>query len=618
MSIESERLQAEQLRIAAERADEEARRQSIARIASEDALQKKQVRDAAAAAEERRNDADQYTLGARFRQEPLRELVRNIPVLNYFSQPYTPQRERPNLTRNETRPEWTGLPMYMAGTQHDRATDAPDVKVPAEPPAPSEADRLKAFMAQFGSSGGGMAPRINSDQTGGYLEQRAATQALTGALGAEDENKRLARAGIQDLGAKYVTDLGLAQKKQQDLIDQRKSAIAEESRANKEAEGSFDSMRLTRKLGENPISSAVMSFAAGLVGSLKGAAGDTSPNMVLGEVDKAVERDVMNQKVQYERMRNGQDSARTNFTDEMKMGETEQTALLKATTASVDQHARALEYAAARIGDAQAKAKVLIAAGDLRSEYGKLRWAADVKKAEAANASASHNNALKLRFYEAQQALRAKNPELVAEADKKYGGLKDWDKTLDVSRALASVVKEASQISTADLNAAFKKGWFRTLKDTVDGLNGRDHGAITTGLASALSAALTATTSPAEQAIIRNFAAFKNYQIKERHGGNVTNMEQIRSDAGYGMSSPAAFRDMLDREIKSDLAHLRTTTIRGDSDPYLKAMLDASLGDTRTILDGYQRQRVTEAALSTAAQPTTAATAVAGTHESSD
>lgn len=458
---------------------------------------------------------------------------------------------------------------------------------PAEPPAQTEEDRLKAYMAQFGSGGGGMYARLNSDQTGGYQEQRAGVQSMTGALAAEDETKRVARAGIQDLGAKYVTDLGLAQKKQQDLIDQRKSAIAEESRANKEAEGSFDSMRLTRKLGENPVSSAVMSFMAGLVGSLKGAAGDTSPNMILGEVDKAVERDVMNQKVQYERMRNGQDSARTNFTDEMKMGETEQTALLAATTASVGQHVKALEYAGARIGDAQAKAKVLIAAGDLRSEYGKLRYDADVKKAAAANASAAHNQALKLRFYEAEQAARNKNPEAMQKAFSEYSKIDKWKESLATTNALATVAKTLSSASQADLQAVYGSTFMNNLRTGLQNVKGGDVGVMQSSVRSLLTKHAYGDLTPKQQVIASNIQEFINIKNKERHGTALSISEKSVADLANGISTVPGLTSMVRREMQADLQYINGVTNIANYIPEMKPLFDGALGDYREAIGSY-------------------------------
>lgn len=538
------------------------------------------------------DDDNQYTLDARFRQEPLNELVRNIPGLNYLAQPYTPHREPPNLERNENRPEWTGLPMYMAGTQHDRATDAPKVQEsegekPADPPAPSEADRLKAYMAMFGSGGGGMAARINSDQTGGYQEQRDAALSMVKPIDDEAAGRVTARAGIQALGAKYVTDLGLAQKKQQDLIDQRKSAIAEESRANKEAEGSFDSMRLTRKLGENPISSAVMSFAAGLVGSLKGAAGDTSPNMILGEVDKAVERDVMNQKVQYERMRNGQDSARTNFTDEMKMGETEQTALLNATTASVGQHVKALEYAAARIDDAQMKAKVLMAAGHFRSEHGKLRYDADVKKAAAANASAEHNTALRLRLYEAEQAARNKNPEAMYKAFNEYSKIDKWKESLATTNALATVAKTLMSASPADLQAVYGSDFMSNLRGGLQNVKGGDVGIVQAAVRSVLTKSAYGGLTPQQQAIASNIQEFINIKNKERHGTALSISEKSVAEIANGISTVEGLRSMVRREMQADLKYINGVTNVANYIPEMKPLFDGALGDYRETMKSY-------------------------------
>ncbi len=109
--------------------------------------------------------------------------------------------------------------------------------------------------------------------------------------------------------------------------------MAEDERRMRETEEGFDASRLLRQMGERPLETTALSFAAGLVGMLKGSAGRTTPNDILAEVDKAVERDVMNQTTAYERMLKGMEVRRTNFLDARQMGADEQAAL--ATTAAI-------------------------------------------------------------------------------------------------------------------------------------------------------------------------------------------------------------------------------------------------------------------------------------------
>lgn len=352
---------------------------------------------------------------------------------------------------------------------------APPVTPPTpEDTGPTPEEQTKAslealynqVLGQRAAPGVGM----NKDLVRGLEGQQAALRGPIGVMEQQEPGMEAARAGLQTAGQRYMTGLEKLRGEQKQLFDARRAAMQADEARMAEAEGAFDASRVVRQVAESPLKSSALAFAAGLVGGLKGLAGDMSPNQILSQVDKAVERDVMTQKEQYERMRQGMAARRTNYLDAVQMGANEQEALAAATMASMDQHKRALEFAKDRIENATDKAKLQQAISQLDVQRGQFQLQVDMKNAAnwVAMNKAKTDSAIAIR--KMLMDVQGMNPELRAKAADQASKIvndKEFRGAADQYRAVSKVKRLMTEMPESQQAELYNAGIGRTIYDAV-------------------------------------------------------------------------------------------------------------------------------------------------------
>ena len=155
---------------------------------------------------------------------------------------------------------------------------------------------LDQLYAQYQGMRGAPTVRMNQDIREGIAGQQRAARGVLEAIGAEEPGQQAARAGMMAEGQRYIAGLQKLRGEQEQLFGARRAAMAEDEARMAQAEKSFDASRVIREVGNSPLSTGALSFAAGLVGALKGQAGDMGPNQILAAVGNAIKRNVMNQE----------------------------------------------------------------------------------------------------------------------------------------------------------------------------------------------------------------------------------------------------------------------------------------------------------------------------------
>jgi len=455
----------------------------------------------------------------------------------------------------------TGRPNVQQGNVGAGLPSAPPAEVPKpKSEAELEYDKQIAFLQ---TQQGAPSVKLNQDILQGIQAQRNAAGEVLPIMADQVPLKEAAYTGSQQAGQNYIDQLKVLQGKQAGLFDARRAEADRELAQTKAAESTFDHSRVLRKLGENPVSTAAMSFAAGLVGALKGAAGDMSANQVIGEVDKAVQNDVENQREQYSRMQYGQKVSRTNFLDAMDMGAGQQKALETATIASLDQHKRALQYAEERVTDAKSKASLKAGIGALQEHLGGIRLKIDEKNASMAAAAANNRNAAMAQLMVAKQQMMSGDPKVrqaaITHADGVMGG-----KAFKEAQVMAEAVSQVRTVMSKATPAEIQEALGPTFRNAV--VNGFVRAA--TENKGSTVAAMTGSFEKyiAEQiksgssdmvnrlrAAVQNVA---NANIKTDAGGSVTGQEEVRQGLELTSQSPEGMMQWLDAQQKSSRANL--------------------------------------------------------------
>ena len=436
---------------------------------------------------------------------------------------------------------------------------------PADVPNPkSEAelayDKQIAFLQ---TQQGAPSVKLNQDILQGIQAQRNAAGEVLPIMADQVPLKEAAYTGSQKAGQDYIDQLKVLQGKQTGLFDARRAEADRELAQTKAAESTFDHSRVLRKLGENPVSTAAMSFAAGLVGALKGAAGDMSANQVIGEVDKAVQNDVENQREQYSRMQYGQKVSRTNFLDAMEMGAGQQKALETATIASLDQHKRALQYAEERVTDAKSKASLKAGIGALQEHLGGIRLKIDEKNASMAAAAANNRNAAMAQLMVAKQQMMSGDPKVrqaaITHADGVMGG-----KAFKEAQVMAEAVSQVRNVMSKATPDEIKEALGPTFRNAV--VNGFVRAAaenkgstVATMTGSFEKYVAEKIKSGSSDMVNRLRAAVQNVanaNIKTDAGGSVTNQEEVRQNLELTSQTAEGMMQWLDAQQKSSRANL--------------------------------------------------------------
>lgn len=343
-----------------------------------------------------------------------------------------------------------------------------------------------------------------------------------------------ARKGMQGVGAQYISGLEQLGKERASLYGARRGEMAADTARLAEAEQGFDASRVIRQVSQSPLNSAALSFAAGLVGGLKGLAGDMTPNQILGEVDKAVERDVMNQREQYQRMKDGMAARRTNFLDAVQMGADEQQALATSTLASMDQHKRALEFAQQRISNASDKAAMQKAISELDLQRGKMQLEVDAKnaanwvamnKARLEGAAGIESMIAKIQGMDPETRAKTFEQAHQITKDPKYQEGKAMLESVGNVRDLMRKVPPAEQKQIWD------RGIAKILADAAQAVKANDKGNPLTVLADFITAKMDQNVwTPEQRQMMAVVQAMANREIKAMSGSNVVKSEDLRQD----------------------------------------------------------------------------------------
>lgn len=471
------------------------------------------------------------------------------------------------------------------------------------PPSPEKpvdpmAEKLAYAKRLYGMMGGDVgAPTIkmNEMMKQGYGEQRGALGEVIPVMEAQQPGKEAARQGMMETGQTYVDKLKQLQGQQSDLFAGRKAQMAEDEARLAATERSFDANRVLRDLSSKPVSSGALAFTAGLVGALKGQAGDMSPNTILGEVDKAIERDVMNQREEYSRMQQGMQARRTHFLDARQMGADEQQALATSTVAAMDQYRRALEFADARITDANQKAAVKGAIGALKVQQGKVQF--DIDRTNAANAlSASKAN--RDRFQQvlgSVMAMGQQDPKMVEQASTMYHSTvnnPNFQNTREEIAAVGDVARMLKGVNDPELRDTFGS-IKKTIKDAIDTARAKhinDGESLGIFVSGELARMMHQTENPKARELIASMAAISNQHMKAISGSAVNSNEAMRNALEVTTDTPESFRYYVGRMIRRAKDSVKQQMVAGKYNPAFGDMMRMNYEVPLSSIDEYLGQ----------------------------
>ena len=480
--------------------------------------------------------------------------------------------------------------------------EAPAQQMTLEEQQAADNDRLRKQLAMvdermkiMGLTGGGRRPiGMNELQKEGF---RLREEALKDVIPVAQREAGV-RAGLmkesQDTSKKYVADLQTLQDKQRSLFDARKAAMQQDEAAMRQSQDSFDASRLLRDLSNRPVDTAILSFTAGLVGMLKGSAGRTGPNDVLQEVDKAIERDIQNQKTQYDRMIQGQTVRRNNFLDARQMGADEQQATALAATASLDQHARALDFASQRVADAKTSAALKEASGNLKGQQGDLQMRIDEKNAAAAAASFRSVQDMRMKLLAGMQNVGQVSPELLKEARSAYPDLVKSHKE-ELSK-LEAVGKLASAVAGSARPDQIRAFWSSAVTPAVNevlqskmaqSLN--DSKAYDVLSNSIMRKILDKAITPEQRKVASALQGVINRELRVLSGGAVTNNEIARKTLEDALYTFDSFNNYVNNNVEAERRNMGALVESQKSNPAMYGLLMQSVGVPLMALDEYNR-----------------------------
>lgn len=525
----------------------------------------------------------------RMANEPVLETLRATPIVNYVVPSYTPSSATPYASSSAGPSTAEGVPFGLE----------PGAGAPTGSAAPTERDRQLAMLdqiyAQYQGMRGAPVVGMNKDIVQGIAGQQAAMRDVMGAMTAEVPGQEAARAGQMATGQQYIEGLQKLRGEQAQLFGARRQAMAEDEARMAQAEKSFDASRVIREVGKSPLSTGALSFAAGLVGALKGQAGDMSPNQILGEVDKAIERDVLNQQTEYSRMKDGIAGRRTNFLDAVKMGASETEALAASTLASMDQHKRALEFAEQRISGAKEKGAIKQAISQLDVQRGKMKMDLDLKN--AANYVAMNKS--RLAGMEGVVQARAKLMGMDPEARQKAAGeaFKFMDKGFDEAVRTGAAVGRVRALMTSMPIQKQREVWdmsigriIKEAAESAEAKGAKDGASVLAMIGKSIKAQMSASYSP-EQVQMMNLAQkIVNEELRNISGGSVTDGEFVRNLMSRDFSNYDKFKNWMDTqqsEARNSMNKYKVLS-RG-SDPNVSTLLENAMLPGTAELDAYDQ-----------------------------
>jgi hypothetical protein len=458
---------------------------------------------------------------------------------------------------------------------------------PAGATGPTAQDDINQRLAALDAFYAGMrgAPRVamNEDMRRGIAGQQEAMRGVIGVMEAEGPGKEAARAGMQAEGAKYIQGLEQLRGQQNQDFAARRQQMAQDEAALAQAREQFDPSRTLREIGKSPVSTGALTFAAGLVGMLKGSAGQYGPNEILQEVDKAVERDTKAQMQRYDMLVQGIQTGRSNFGDLMKMGASQQEALAMTAMASMDQHKRALEFAQQRVAGAKEKGALKEAISQLDFQRGKLQLDIDMKNAANYVSMNRARGEGMAKMIELRQKMAGMDPETQKLAFSQYESLTKSPDFSSAKSQLEAVGRMRALQREIPLNKQ-KELWDSVVWKTINSAlteteaKSTDSGAIATAaIARVLGAAVKDMRDP-EQIKMLNFAQrLVNTELKNISGGSVTSGEAVRNAMTRNFSTFQGFSDFMNTQQEEARNGLRVAKTGAATNPYVKTMLDTVL-----------------------------------------
>lgn len=433
----------------------------------------------------------------------------------------------------------------------------PPAPPPAATPAPSPMeDQLMALQNYYMGMRGAPSVSMNEDMRRGLAGQQEAIRGAVSAIEGEMPGQEQERAAMLGEGRQYVSDLERLRAQQAGQFAQRRERMAQDEAQMAQARQEFDPSRILRQVGESPVSTAALSFAAGLVGALKGSAGQIGPNEILQEVDKAVERDTKTQLEKYQMLRDGIAVGQSNFNDMMRMGATEQQALAMTALASMDNHKRALEFAEQRVATAKDKANLKGAISQLDFQRGKIKLDIDLKNAANYVAMNRARGEGMAKILELRQKMAGLDPEQQKQAFSQYEQLTkgpEYEAARDHAESVGALRKSMRSVPVEQQKKLWDLGVGRVVADALraGAIEGKEKGTISGAASQIVQAQLEKMFTTPEQREMRNIAQeIINAALKARSGGSVTTGENLRDELTRDFLTYDGFRAFADRQEK--------------------------------------------------------------------
>ena len=332
-----------------------------------------------------------------------------------------------------------------------------------------------------------------------------------------------------------------------------------------------------------------------------------SPNEIVAEVDKSIERDVKKQQEDWTRMGQTMTTQGTNFETARKMGADDQTALATASLASMDQHKRALEFAEARITDASKKAALKGAIGTINVEQGKMQYQMDVHNQAASLSASKANRDFKMQLMQSIQRQGQMDPKLVEAATKEWVTMKDnprFAATLEKARAVGEASGLLSEFSKKEIESAFNPSLKKSLKDAVEraASSGAKNGAIVNAVSSYFNDQAQMSRPPKERQLLAALARVTNADLLKLYGSTVNQGDSSRYSASKTFDSADNFLSWMDA-VEKDVMNDRTDySTLGRGNPVLGDMVNTAFMPVATQIDQRRKRNAATAAANAAAE----------------
>lgn len=437
---------------------------------------------------------------------------------------------------------------------------------------------------------------MNEDIRKGLAGQQAALGEAVGTIEGQIPVQEQERAAMLSEGRQYVSDLERLRAQQAGQFTQRRERMAQDEAQMAQARKEFDPSRVLRQVSESPVSTAALSFAAGLVGALKGSAGQIGPNEILQEVDKAVERDTKTQLEKYQMLRDGIAVGQSNFNDMMRMGATEQQALAMTALASMDNHKRALEFAEQRVATAKDKANLKGAISQLDFQRGKLQLDIDMKNAANYVAMNRARGEGMAKILELRQKMAGLDPEQQKQVFSQYEQLTkgpEYEAARDQAEAVGALRKKMREIPVEQQKKLWDLGLARVVTDALraGAVEGKEKGTISGAASQIVQAQLEKMFTTPEQRELRNVAQeIVNAALKARSGGSVTSGEGLRDELTRDFLTYDGFRAFADRQeqLARQRIQSRYTNMPGAM-PLVQQRIDMVFAPALSEMDAYKQ-----------------------------